>query len=443
MKQYEKEPQLVNGKTSKLRELFEKGTATLFIIIIGLLFFFAIWRFEAMMQTIGKVIDVLMPIIYGIVIAFLLNPVVKRIENWLTPCFEKVLKKKQRAKKLAKSIGIFAGIVLLLAVITALLNMLLPELYKSIRDLVISLPEQVDKVTAYVNSLKQKDSTTGNIMKTLIVEGTNTLESWLAKWAQNDMLEQTNNLMTNLTAGVLGVVDTLVDILIGLVASVYLLYNKEKFLRQGKKMIYAFFTTKRANIILHMASKSNEIFSGFIIGKIIDSAIIGVMCFIGLTILRMPYTLIVSVIVGVTNVIPFFGPYFGAVPSALLILLVDPMKGLYFIIFIIALQQFDGNILGPKILGDSTGLSAFWVMFSIIVAGGLFGFVGMIMGVPTFAVIYYVIKTIVQQKLQQKNLPIETGLYSEKNYVDENGLLIMYKEEKVEEESKDANSSTE
>ena len=442
MKQYEKEPQFVNGKPSKLRELYEKGMATIFIVVTGLLVFFAIWRFKDLMRTIGNIIDVLMPIIYGIVIAFLVNPIVKRVEKWLTPCFEKVFKKKDRAKKISKSIGIFSGIALMLAVVTALFNMLLPELYKSIRDLVISLPDQVEKVTNYVNSMMQSDSTTGNLMKTVFVEGTSTFESWVTKWAQNDMLEQTNNLMTSLTAGVLDFVDGLVDILIGIVASIYLLYNKEKFLMQGKKMIYAFFSTKRANIILHMASKSNEIFSGFIIGKIIDSAIIGVMCFIGLSILRMPYTLIVSVIVGVTNVIPFFGPYFGAVPSALLIILADPMKGLYFIIFIIALQQFDGNILGPKILGDSTGLSAFWVMFSIIVAGGLFGFVGMIMGVPTFAVIYYIIKTIVQQKLRQKNLPIETGCYCEKSYVDENGILVVYNEE-IKEERENADSSTE
>ena len=180
-----------------------------------------------------------------------------------------------------------------------------------------------------------------------------------------------------------------------------------------------------------------------IIGKIIDSAIIGVLCFIGLSILKMPYTLLVSVIVGVTNVIPVFGPYIGAIPSAILILLVDPMKGLYFIIFIFLLQQLDGNVIGPMILGDSTGLSAFWVMFAILIGGGLFGLVGMIVGVPTFAVIYYIIKMFIQQKLEQKKLPIETENYNEKNYVGEDGTFIVPTEDKKEEEIEDADSSTE
>ena len=148
--------------------------------------------------------------------------------------------------------------------------------------------------------------------------------------------------------------------------------------------------------------KSNSIFGGFIIGKIIDSAIIGVLCFIGVSLLNMPYALLVSVFVGVTNVIPYFGPFIGAIPSAILIMIVDPMKGLYFIIFILLLQQLDGNIIGPTILGDSTGLSAFWVLFSILLFGGLFGVVGMIIGVPTFAVFYYVVKLFITQKLEEK-----------------------------------------
>lgn len=177
-------------------------------------------------------------------------------------------------------------------------------------------------------------------------------------------------------------------------------------------------------MILHLTIKSNEIFGGFIIGKIIDSAIIGVLCFIGLTLMDMPYTLLVSVIVGVTNVIPFFGPYIGAIPSATLILLTDPRMGIYFIIFIIALQQFDGNVLGPKILGNSTGLSAFWVVFSILIAGGLFGVPGMILGVPTFAVVYYIVDMLIAHKLEKRKLPVETDAYDEFSYVETDGTFI-------------------
>ena len=212
--------------------------------------------------------------------------------------------------------------------------------------------------------------------------------------------------------------------MIGVIVSVYVLFSKEKFVSQTKKTVYAVFSTRNANAILHLTRKSNEIFGGFIIGKIIDSAIIGVLCFIGISILRMPYVMLVSVIVGVTNVIPFFGPYIGAIPSAVLIMLADPLKGVYFVIFIFLLQQLDGNFIGPKILGNSTGLSAFWVIFSILLGGGLFGFPGMLMGVPTFAVIYYIVQTIVNRRLENKNLPTQSDFYDELSYVDDSGSYV-------------------
>lgn len=219
-----------------------------------------------------------------------------------------------------------------------------------------------------------------------------------------------------------------------------MLFGKETFAAQIKKMLYAGMQVERANMVLHITRKSNEIFGGFIIGKIIDSAIIGVLCFIGITILDMPYILLVSVIVGVTNVIPFFGPYIGAIPSTILIALADPLKGLYFLIFIIALQQLDGNVIGPKILGNSTGLSAFWVVFSILLGGGLFGFIGMIIGVPTFAVIYYIVKMVVEEKLKKKKLPPDTEHYGDVEYLEEDGEFTYLEETK--ERREDADSST-
>ena len=216
-----------------------------------------------------------------------------------------------------------------------------------------------------------------------------------------------------------------------MIVSIYVLFSKEKFMCQAKKLVYAIFRPTKANLILHVGSKSNEIFGGFIIGKIIDSAIIGVLCFIGLSILNIPYTLLVSVIVGVTNVIPFFGPYIGAIPSALLIFLADPVKGVYFVIFIILLQQFDGNILGPKILGNSTGLS-------------VFGIPGMLLGVPTFAVIYYIISMVVNRKLRKKQLPTDTDSYDEQGYVQADGSYVHMEENILKEKGDEpyADSST-
>ncbi len=443
---HDKEPQLIKREPSKLREHLGRGMTAFLVIVAGVLFFFAMYRFDDITKGIGKVIEVLLPIIYGFVIAFLLNPLVRRVENLLEPRLQKVFKKENSAKKTAKAIGIFVALLLGVALVVTLLNMLIPELYKSIRDLVVTLPKDLRVLGEKINTMLEGNSTVDNILKTVILEANKAIENWVAtdlmKWAQNDLLVQTGNLVSSLTAGVISVVNLAIDILVGIMVSVYLLFSKEKFLNQGKKLVYAFCKPKRANFILHIARKANEIFSGFIIGKLIDSAIIGVLCFVGLTIFRMPYALLVSVIVGVTNVIPFFGPFIGAIPSAILILLVDPMKGLGFILFVLLLQQLDGNVIGPKILGDSTGLSSFWVIFSILISGGLFGFVGMILGVPTFALIYYIAKIFIQQKLEQKNLPIETEQYTEKNYVDESGVFVSQEQKEVE-EKEDADSCTE
>ena len=256
----------------------------------------------------------------------------------------------------------------------------------------------------------------------------------IKNWMSTDLLNRVNDLMSGLTAGVINILTELMNIIIGLIVSAYVLFGKEKFSRQCKKLTYAVFKPSSANMILHLTIKSNDIFGGFIIGKIIDSAIIGVLCFIGLSILDMPYTMLVSVVVGVTNVIPFFGPYIGAVPSAVLILLTDPRMGIYFIIFIIALQQFDGNVLGPKILGDTTGLSAFWVVFSILIAGGLFGVPGMILGVPAFAVIYYIVGMLVDNRLKKKKLPPDTDSYDEYSYVDTDGTYVHAEKNRLKEE---------
>ena len=200
------------------------------------------------------------------------------------------------------------------------------------------------------------------------------------------------------------------------------------FIGQSKKIVYAILPSRFGNVVIHTMRVSNQIFGGFVSGKILDSAIIGIICYIGLIILQMPYSLLVAVIVGVTNVIPFFGPFIGAVPGFVLIALAEPVKGLYFLIFVFLLQQVDGNIIGPKILGDSTGLSSFWVIFAILVGGGMFGFMGMLLGVPTFAVIYYLIRESVAYILRRRKLPEETKEYIRMHDVDVNTGKLRYEE---------------
>ncbi|XCP84247.1 AI-2E family transporter [Roseburia hominis] len=416
---YSKRPKFGNKGPSKIRQHFSQGLTIFLVIATCVLFYFALLRLNDISRIIGMVVDVLKPILYGLAIAYLLNPIVKQVDRFLVPLLEKKLGKK-RAMKISRAVGVVAALIFLVALVVALCNMLIPELYKSISNMIYTLPGQLNDLLDKVNELLSVETTTNILIKNVMEQAASALQTWL----RTDLMRQANSLMTNLTAGVINVLSEVVDILIGLIVSVYVLFSKEQFAAQCKKAVYAFFRTDHANMALHLTKKSNEIFGGFIIGKVIDSAIIGVLCFLGLTILDMPYIVLVSVIVGVTNVIPFFGPYIGAIPSAVLILLDDPRKGVYFILFILFLQQLDGNVIGPKILGNSTGLSAFWVVFSILLGGGLFGFVGMIMGVPTFAVFYYVANMLINHKLEKKNLPLLSVHYGEKSYVDDEGKFV-------------------
>ena len=235
----------------------------------------------------------------------------------------------------------------------------------------------------------------------------------------NDKLTEITNWVLQLVTNLLPIIGGIVmafassvwNIILGIIISVYLLVDKEKFFALGKKVVVALFNDKHANIILNLANRTNLTFGKFIGGKIIDSAIIGVLTFIILTIFKMPYSLLISVIIGITNIIPFFGPFIGAIPSAIIILFISPIKAVWFGVIILVIQQIDGNIIGPKILGDSIGISAFWILFAILVAGKLFGLVGMIIGVPMFALIYSIVKDVIEIRLSKKGLPTDTTEY--------------------------------
>ncbi|MGN1164834.1 MAG: AI-2E family transporter [Lachnospiraceae bacterium] len=417
---YSAKPILGKRGPSKISQHFNRGITAFLVVAASIAFYFALLRVTKLSDVFANIVAILQPIIYGCIIAYLLNPIVKRIDWYLIPVLKKEIKKQGRAEKISRGIGIFISIMLMITLIVLLCNLLVPELYFSIRSMIYTLPGQLNDLVVKINEMTTGKSTTSAFLRTALNEGSKMLETWL----RNDLLPKTNELMSNLTVGVINVVSAIFDFLIGIIVSIYILFSKEKFVSQCKKSVYAIFSPEHANMLLHFTTKSNEIFGGFIIGKIIDSAIIGVLCFFGMSILKMPYTVLISVIIGVTNVIPFFGPYIGAIPSAILIMLQNPMQGIYFILFILVLQQFDGNILGPKILGNSTGLSAFWVIVAILLGGGLFGFIGMIMGVPTFAVIYYVVELFINSRLEKKKLPSDTQSYDPKSYVDDEGNYV-------------------
>ncbi len=408
---------------------------TAFLVIVGsLLFFFLIDRYHGFTAIVSKMIGILQPITIGLVIAYLMTPIVNFEERHLLPLAQKKMKDPEKAKKLVRVISVLGALIFFVLIIAVLLLMVIPELYKSINGMIGTLPKQVNDFMDWLNEYVSSDSDISSYLEVGLTKSTEFFENW----AKTDFLPQTKNIMVGVTTGVINAVKVLFNVLVGIIISIYVLMSKEEFIGQSKKLMYAVLPGKSANAIIHTVHKSNEIFGGFISGKLLDSLIIGILCFICLYFMNMPYAVLVSVIVGVTNVIPFFGPYLGAIPSAILIMLASPIQGVYFIIFIVILQQFDGNILGPAILGESTGLSSFWVVFSILVGGGIFGILGMIIGVPAFAVIFYVFRRTVNHILRKKELPLSSEEYISVEKLDiENHTLIDYQENEVSEKKAD------
>lgn len=403
------------------------------IIGMGLLAFFALYRFDAIAEVVGKIMNILAPIFYGIAIAYILNPIVAFWEHKISGLLRRKLSNDEKIIKISRGLGILISLLLAITILFVLFYLVIPELISTIYGLVISIPGQLEEFEHYLTGLMDSNSEFATLFQTIITS----LTDWFEGWLKNDLLAQ----VTGITTGLFNFVNVLIDIVLGFIISVYVLSGKDVFMSKSKMIIYAIFSTEKANTVLDIARKSNQIFSGFISGKLIDSLIIGALCFIGMSILKMPYVILVSVIVGVTNVIPFFGPYIGAIPSAFLILLVNPIQGLYFVIFILVLQQIDGNIIGPKILGGFTGLSAFWVVFAILLGGGLFGFIGMLLGVPVFAVIYYIAGQIIEHLLHKKNLPVIEEAYENLHHIDEN--LVLLTTDKVESVTEDEEGENE
>lgn len=379
------------------------------VICLCIVFFFLIYRYNGFAAGWKKLTAILQPIIIGIVIAYLINPIMVFFEKHLMRWIEPKMKKKAKAKKLCRGIATLGALAVFILIIVVLLVMLIPQLVESIQGVATTLPSEVQHLIDKTNKYLSSDSEVANFVEDTLIYATN----YIKDWAMNDLLPKSNTYLTSITTGLINVFKVLLNIIVGLIVSVYLLFSKETFIGQFKKLTYALFKPKKANIVIQTARKSNEIFGGFISGKILDSMIIGIICYIVLLIMKMPYPVLVSVIVGVTNIIPFFGPFIGAVPSFIIIVLANPIQGLYFLIFVVILQQVDGNIIGPNILGDSTGLSPFWVIFAIMVGGGLFGFAGMLLGVPTFAVIYYIMQEILRYFLRKRDLPQDSSQYIE------------------------------
>lgn len=402
-------------KNDKYRTYICWGVTALAVLLLLVAAVFVVMRWSLVAALGAKIAHILAPVIYGAVFAYLLNPVYNRVQAVVMKLTKDIIPDETGRKRLGGFLGTLASLCLLIAVVVGLISMLIPQLISSIRGVMETLPSSINNLEIWLEKVLADNPD----LEQQVMQHYGAAADYLQNWLTNVVVPNIYRIIGSVSSGVVLVVQAVFDILIGLIVMVYLLNMKEKLLAQAKMIIYGVFPLKIANKVIEEGRYVHQVFGGFIIGKLLDSLIIGLICFVLLGFANMPYVLLVSVIVGVTNVIPFFGPFIGAIPSAFLILLSDPMKCLYFLIFVLLLQQFDGNILGPKILGDSTGLSSFWVLFSILLFGGLMGFVGMIIGVPTFAVIYRLVTEFTTWRLGKKALSGNIDEYGSLNYIDE------------------------
>ena len=393
------------------------GITAFCVIAAAILFYMALRFLPDLRRALGKLLKVLSPFIWGFVITYLIAPLMRLLErSAFGPLCRKLFakNKKNDGRKLARALSILVSELAMLAVLTALVYLILPQLYSSIETIVKNGPDYLRDLSAWVTGLLDNHP---EITK-YVGDAINTLNTDIMTWVSTKLLPGVGNFVTTLIEGGYVVVLGIYNVIIGIIVSIYLLSDLEHFTAALRKLNYSWFSLETAEKVREAVEFTDRTFMGFISGKLLDSAIIGLICYIVCAILNMPYALLVSVIVGVTNIIPFFGPFIGAVPSALIILMVDPLKCLIFIVFVIILQQIDGNFIGPKILGSSIGITSFWVLFAIVVGAGLFGFGGMILGVPVFVVIYTFLTKRVEERLKKSDLPWETAQYEHLDHID-------------------------
>ena len=393
------------------------GITAFCVIAAAILFYMALRFLPDLRRALGKLLKILSPFIWGFVITYLIAPLMRLLERSVFgPLCRKLFAKNKKSdgSKLARGLAVLVSELTMVAVLTALVYLILPQLYSSIETIVKNGPDYLRDLSAWVTGLLDNHP---EITK-YVQEALNTLNTDIMSWVSNKLLPGVGNLVTSLIEGGYVVVQGVYNLLIGIIVSIYLLSDLEHFTAALRKLNYSWFSLETAEKVREAVEFTDRTFMGFISGKLLDSAIIGLICYIVCAILNMPYALLVSVIVGVTNIIPFFGPLIGAVPSALIILMVDPLKCLIFIVFVIILQQIDGNFIGPKILGSSIGITSFWVLFAIVVGAGLFGFGGMILGVPVFVVIYTFLTKRVEERLKKSDLPWETAQYEHLDHID-------------------------
>ncbi|MBR5740703.1 MAG: AI-2E family transporter [Firmicutes bacterium] len=404
-----KEPEKFDFRTFKKGEYFKAGL-TIFLVGLALIIcFYYITHFSVITAAWRKINKILTPFYIGLIMSYLLCP----LYNWAVGLFYKLIKKKARtpkkALKLSRALGTLVAMIVMVAVIVGVVLLIIPSMYDSIVNLVDRMPGYFQQTQALIENASDSD----NKIVQYLGNNMDDISERVTNWFQEKVLPASSEIVAVVSSSVVSTIKGVINFFIAIVITVYVLNSKEKFIAQVQKLILSVFSRERAEKIFELGRITNTTFGGFISGKVMDSVIIGILCYILLLILKIPMAVLIAVIIGVTNIIPFFGPFIGAVPSALLLVIISPMAALKFIIMVFALQQVDGYIIGPKILGNTTRLSGFWVMFAILVGGGLFGFPGMILGVPVFAVIYIYCSRVINKSLKRKDIETNTLTYED------------------------------
>ncbi|MBR3474106.1 MAG: AI-2E family transporter [Oscillospiraceae bacterium] len=389
------------------------GITAFCVIAAAILFYMALRFLPDLRRAISSILKILSPFIWGFVITYLISPLMKRLEKSVFgPLCRRAFPKKG-GEKLARALSVVLSELILVAILVGLVYLILPSLVESIGMIIANRTKYYETVTKFIGDFQIRHPEIYKIVGESLTTITGDINDWAAR-----VLPTITGYLTDVVESAYVVLRGIYNLLIGIIVSIYVLFDLERFTAAFRRWLYSLFSLETAERLREAIAFTDRTFMGFITGKLLDSAIIGLICYIVCAILRIPYALLVSAIVGVTNVIPFFGPFIGAVPSAFIILMMDPVKCLIFIIFIIILQQIDGNIIGPKIMGSAIGITGFWVLFAIVVGAGLFGFPGMLLGVPVFVVIYTFLNYRIESRLKKNDLPWETEKYLRLDHID-------------------------
>ena len=404
-----------------------------FLCVALMLAYYVIFNGKTILASLSKISDSLSGVIMGIVFAYILIPLMTGIEKRiLAPIYRKRgydvsisaeadHKKRSQMRRISLVITMAIAVIL----IYSLFSIILPQLISSIREITVMLPVYIRKLDDYSNLFLANNPSLQQFIDSQLDSYYETLSSYVTKKLLPLLPSNANAIFKVASRSVVSIIKVMIDLIVGFIVAIYVLNSKERFLTRGKKMVYAVFKEDYANEVISGFRFVDYTFEGFIGGKLLDSFIIGIICYVGCIILSIPYPVLIAVIVGVTNIIPFFGPYIGGIMGGLILVLINPIKALVFLIFVVVLQQIDGNILGPTILGNSTGLSSFWVIFSIALFGGLWGVVGWLVGVPIFAVFYALVSRITNVLLIKKGLSTETDKYEDLAYIEEGEYKLL------------------